>query len=112
MAYVGTDWAPVEPGEVRTLTLDFTSKLQAGETIVSDNNGWGISTVPMPAMPVVDVFAFQRFSNGQFSGMIASVTFSTPMARTLYVIAVHVTTNLGNVYSLYSRIQCLSPAAS
>lgn len=102
MAYSGTDFPTVNPGEVRTVSFNFTTSLQGGETVSSVS--WG-----MTALGGLDVYAQSHITEGTLSGAIATNVVSGLMGGIKYIIEALATTSAGNVYALYSHMLCQAP---
>jgi hypothetical protein len=100
MAYTGTDFPTMDPGESRAISFTFT--LTGGETISSVT--WGIASVGG-----VDMFAASHLGSPSVASPVVSNRVTGLQAGVKYIIQAQATTSAGNVYSLYSHVVCSNP---
>lgn len=105
--YVGRDFHEMDPGEQELLTLDFTNDLGADETVASAV--WTCAV--QVGSPVADASASSRIiGSASVSGKTTTQKVGNLVAGANYLIKAVVTTNLGNLVSLWSHIICREPS--
>ena len=109
--YVGDDFGPADPGEKEVYGFDFTAILATGETIASA--AWTCSVVTgTDPSPSSRIFGSALIGPGKYGRASAATQqwFSGFLPGCQYRLQAMVTTSLGQALSLWSHVQCVSPA--
>jgi hypothetical protein len=115
--YVGSDFDPIEPGETDTFTLEFTSRLAAGEQVTSSS--WAATVVNTDPGATVDTSASSRVDGSattttQSDPVLGTRTFSNQnvggcLAGNNYRLEATAITSNGRTLKLWSHVYCQAP---
>lgn len=100
--YVGKDFDPLDPGEQRIFSLDFTKDLAPGETITGAVGGNWVMT------PIIGTDVTGAGPSGALgiNGAIVSQMAGNATPGVKYRLGVTVTTSKGQTLPLYSHVAC------
>jgi len=105
--YCGRDFDPADEGESGIFTFDFVKDVQSRDTITAAV--WTCGVAAISEAPDADAADYVDGS-ASFSGTKTSQRITGMKAGVTYVLSATVTTVAGDTVTLWSHVECRTPA--